>query len=183
MALYQYLPPTSCQCHPPDALTGLMFGQVLQIFQLCSRDQDINLELAAFYHRLLDRGYKAVNIISLLIKGINNANYYLSLTEAQQEKVKKSQMGRADKRVFFYLPFHPQNSSSGIIQRLWRDLILSPSGKESLNLLKNWNNYPVPVKRLNIAYHQKPNLANLLSYRNLTKRMGLKASLFLPGTT
>ena len=44
MALYQYIPPTSC--HPPGTLIGLAFHQVLQIFQLCSRSQDINLELA-----------------------------------------------------------------------------------------------------------------------------------------
>ena len=181
MALYQYIPPTSC--HPPGALTGLVFGQVLRIFQLCSRNQDIDSELAAFYHRLLDRGYKATNIIPLFIKGIDNANYYLSLTEAQREKVKKARMGRADERVFFHLPFHPQNPSSGTIQRLWRDLILSPPGEESLNSLKNWSNCPVPVKRLTVAYHRNPNLANLLSYRNLTKRTGLKASSFLPDTT
>ena len=54
MALHQYIPPTSC--HPPGALTGLVFGQILQIFQLCLRDEDINSELATFHHRLLDRG-------------------------------------------------------------------------------------------------------------------------------
>jgi hypothetical protein len=81
MALYQYIPPMSC--HPPGTLTGLVFGQVLRIFQLCLSDEDITLELAAFHHRLLDHGYKATNIIPLLIKGIDNANHYLSLTEAQ----------------------------------------------------------------------------------------------------
>jgi hypothetical protein len=33
IALYQYILTTSC--HPPGTLTGLVFGQVLQIFQLC----------------------------------------------------------------------------------------------------------------------------------------------------
>ncbi len=152
MALYQYIPPTSCL--PPGALICLVFGQVLQIFQLCSRDQDNDSELVAFYHCLLDRGYKAANIIPLLIKGIDNANYYLSLTEAQQEEVKKARMGRADKRIFVHLPFHPQNPSSGVIQHFRRDLILSPPGKERRNSLKNWNNCPVPVKRPTVAYHQ-----------------------------
>jgi hypothetical protein len=55
----QYILPTTC--NPPGTLTGLVFGQVLQIFQLCSRDQDIDLELAAFYHHLLDRGYKGTS--------------------------------------------------------------------------------------------------------------------------
>jgi hypothetical protein len=92
-------------------------------------------------------------------------------------------MGRADERVFFHLPFQPQNPSSVVIQRLWGDLILSPPSDESLNLLKNWSNYPVPVKKLTIAYHQNPNLAYILSYRNLTQHTGLKASSFLPGMT
>jgi hypothetical protein len=83
MELYQYIPTISC--HPLGALTGLLFGQVLKIFQLCLRDQDIDLELAAFYHHLLDRRYKATNITPILIKGINNANHYLSLTKAQLE--------------------------------------------------------------------------------------------------
>jgi hypothetical protein len=71
------------------------------------RDEDINSELATFHHRLLDCGYKATNIIPLLIKGINNANHYLSPTEAQQEEAKKAWMGRADERIFFPSPFSP----------------------------------------------------------------------------
>jgi hypothetical protein len=134
MVLYQYILPRSC--HPPGTLTGLVFGQVLRIFHLFLRDEDIDSEFAAFHHCLLDRGYKATNIIPLLIKGINNANHYVSLTKAQQEEAKKAWKGCAEERVFFHLPFHPQNSSSGAIQHLWLDLILSPPGEESLNLLK-----------------------------------------------
>jgi hypothetical protein len=130
------------------------------------------LELATFHHHLLDCGYKATNIILLLTNGIDNANHYLSLTEAQQEEAKKARTGCADERVFFHLPFHPQNPSSGVIQCLWRYLILSPPGKESLNLLKNWSNCPVPVKILTVAYHQNPNLANLLSYRTSPNAQG-----------
>ncbi len=175
MTLYQYIPPTSY--HPPS------IGPALWIFQLCSRAQDVDSELALFYNHLLDHGFKASNIIPLFIKGIDNANHYLSLTEAQQEEAKKAWTGRADKRVFFHLPFHLQNPSSGVIQCHWQNLLLSPPGKESLNSLYNWSGYPVSVKRLTVAYHLNPNLANILSYRNLTKCTGLKASLFLPGTT
>ncbi len=42
MALYKYILPSSC--HPPGALTSLVFGQVLRILQLSSRDDDINLD-------------------------------------------------------------------------------------------------------------------------------------------
>jgi hypothetical protein len=50
MALYQYIPPNSC--HPPGVLTGLVFGQILRIYQLCSLSEDINKELFLFYRRL-----------------------------------------------------------------------------------------------------------------------------------
>jgi hypothetical protein len=51
MALYLYLPPNSS--HAPGVLTGLLYRQVLQIYQLCSCSKDINTKLAAFYRLLL----------------------------------------------------------------------------------------------------------------------------------
>ncbi len=47
-------------------------------------------------------------------------------------------------------------------------------GKSNLTKFQFWNSWEC---------HRNPNLANILSYRNLTKCTGLKASLFLPGTT
>jgi hypothetical protein len=180
MALYQYILPRSC--HPPGTLTGLVFGQVLRIFQLCLRDEDINSESAAFHHCLLDRGYKATNIIPLLIKGIDNSNHYLSLTKAQQEEVKKARKGCAEERVF-----STSLSPTKLILRCHPTSLVRPDSLSTLQrvseLVKNWSNCLVPVKKLTVAYHQNPNLANLLSYRNLIQRTGLKASSFLPGTT
>jgi len=47
MALYQYIPPNSC--HPPGVLTGLVYGQILQIYQLCSKMEDVDQELCLFH--------------------------------------------------------------------------------------------------------------------------------------
>ncbi len=54
LALYQYIPPNSC--HPPGALTGLIFGQILRIYQLCSHSKDVNKELSILHTRLLTHG-------------------------------------------------------------------------------------------------------------------------------
>jgi hypothetical protein len=51
LALYQYIPPNSC--HPSGVLAGLIFGQILQIYQLCSHSKDINKELSLLHTRLL----------------------------------------------------------------------------------------------------------------------------------
>ena len=177
LALYQYIPPNSC--HPPGVLTGLIFGQILRIYQLCSRSKDIDKELSLFHKRLLNRGYATNQLIPFFEKGINNAISYLSQTQEQRDAFKKAKVGKSDERIFLHIPYHPQNPSSGFVQNIWRNLVLSPPGKENLNQLTNWEGHHVPIKRLIIAYHRNPNLANLNSYRKLSLRTGLKPSTFI----
>jgi hypothetical protein len=177
MALYQYIPPNSC--HPPGVLTGLIYGQILRIYQLCSRSKDIDKELSLFHTRLLNRGYATNKLIPFFEKGINNAISYLSQTQEQRDAIKKAKVGKSDERIFLHIPYHPQNPSSGFVQNIWRNTVLSPPGKENLNQLTNWEGHHVPIKRLIIAYHRNPNLANLTSYRKLSLRTGLKPSTFI----
>jgi len=177
LALYQYIPPSSC--HPPGVLTGLVLGQVLRIFQLSSRDQDINNELRLFYKRLIDRGYNREGLLPLFARGIDNAKSYMALSQVQREARKEAKVGKTDEHVCFHIPFHPQNPPSKRIQRLWRETILSPIGEKIFTDLRNANGFPVPVKRLIVAYSRNPNIANLTSYRILSKRTGLKASSFI----
>jgi hypothetical protein len=103
----------------------------------------------------------------------------MSMTLDQRAARKKAKIGKSDKHKFLHIPYHPQNPSSGLIQRLWRDLIYSPPGKKTLNQLKNHFRHRVPVKRLIVAYRCNLNLANLNSYRKLSSRTGLKVSSFI----
>jgi hypothetical protein len=162
LALYQYISPNSC--HPPGVLTGLVFGQILRIYQLCSLSEDIDKELSLFYTRLLARGYTPTKLLPLFTKGINNAISYLSRSQKQRDVLKKAKIGKLDERIFLHLSYHPQNLSSSFVQNLWRTLISSPPGQEELNRLTNWEGHHVPIKRLIVAYHRNPNLANLTSY-------------------
>jgi hypothetical protein len=81
LALYQYIPPNSC--HSPGILTGLIFGQVLWIFQLCSLSEDINKELSLFYKHLLNCRYLTPKLIPLFKKRTTNTISYLSLSPQQ----------------------------------------------------------------------------------------------------
>jgi hypothetical protein len=177
LALYQYIPPNSC--HPPGVLTGLVYGQILRIYRLCSKSTDIDKELLQFYKRLVDRGYSRDKLLPLFEKGVDNATDYILMTLEQREARKKAKVGKSDERIFLHIPFHPQNPSSGNLQHLWNDLIYSPPGEENLNRLKNHLGHRVPIKRLIVAYRRNPNIANLTSYRKLSSRTGLKVSSFI----
>jgi hypothetical protein len=82
MALYLYIPPNSS--HAPGTLTGLVYSQVLLIYQLCSLSTDINKELATFYRRLLARGYHPRQILPLFEKAIYNVCAHLSRTDEEK---------------------------------------------------------------------------------------------------
>ncbi len=101
LALYQSFPPNSC--HPPGSLTGLVYGQIFRIYQLCSLSKDIDKELSLFYKRLLNCGYLTPKLIPLFMKGINNAILYLSLTTQQWELQAKTKMGKSDERTLFHI--------------------------------------------------------------------------------
>jgi hypothetical protein len=160
-------------------LTGLIFGQILRIYQLCSKIEDMDEELRKFHGRLIDRGYHHNITLPLFVKGIDNATNNLSLTPAQREIRKKDKIGKLDERIFFHVTYHPQSAGSKVIQHLWRNKIFSPPGKKIFTELKNSSNFHVPIKRLVVAYHRAQNLGNLLLYHKLSNRTGLKASSFL----
>ena len=177
MALYLYIPPNSS--HAPGILTGLVYGQVLRIYQLCSLSKDINKELTAFYRRLLARGYHARQILPLLEKAIDNACAHLSRTDEERRFIAQTTEEASQQRLFFHLPFHPQLPPSAEIQRLWRQHISTPPGEPALHHLKNAEGYPIPVKQLIVAYRRDLNLGNVLSYRRLCQRKGPKVLSYL----
>ncbi|KAL7534531.1 hypothetical protein ACHAXR_005939 [Thalassiosira sp. AJA248-18] len=177
LALYLYIPPHSC--HAPGVHNGTIFGNVLRIFQLCSRDQDIDAELSLFYERLLDRGHQPSTILPIFEKAISNAIKYLSQDETYRQQQKEIKAAASRRRVFFHLPYHPNNPPSSKIQKLWRDIVFAPKGKTPLNLLTNSEGHPIPIDQLTICYSRAPNLGNQLSYRKIGNRKGSKVSSFI----
>ncbi len=177
LALYQYIPPSSC--HPPRVLSGLIFGQILQIYQLCSHSKDIDKELSLLHTPLLKCGHTSNKLLPLFEKSINNALFYLPQTPEQWDAIKKAKIRKSDEQIFLRIPYHPQNPSSGFVHNLWRNLVYSVPGMENLNQLTDWEGHRIPIKRLVIAYHRTPNLANPNSYQKLSVRTGLKPSMFI----
>jgi hypothetical protein len=177
MALHLYIPPHSC--HAPGVLPGIVFGNVLPIHQLCSWAVDVTQEIKLFLHRLLNRGYQLAQLTPLFQQAMDNAKAYLQCP-ALNHLCAKSNKGEGQRqRVFLHLPYHPANPSSKTIQKLWRERVASPKDQPPFHRLTNNQGYDIPINRLMITWHRPPNLGNLLSYRKLSKRTGLKVSSYI----
>ena len=177
LALHLYIPPHSC--HPSGSSSGLIFGNILRIYQLSSRQADVQSELCNFYSRLLDRGYKEELILPLFSKGIKNAQNYLSYSPEYREKLKQEKLASSSRKIFLHLPYHPQDPSSSTLQHLWRQHIYRPIDASPLDCCTNREGHLIPINQMVVAYSTSLNLGNLLSYRKICKRLGPKVSSFL----
>ena len=176
LALHLYIPPHSC--HAPGLLTALIFGMTLRIFQLCSRERDVDQELTSFMQRLLERGQKLEEVTPKLSSAIKNAQRYLTRSDEYNLQVKKEQREAAKTQVYFHLPFHPSNPTSEI-KNAWRRLIFQPEGRTSLNHMTVNGGTKLPIKRFIMCYHRAPSLGNNLSYGKIDGRSGPKVSSYL----
>jgi hypothetical protein len=107
--------------------------------------EDVDQELRLFHGRLFDHGYQHKVLFPIFVKGVDNATNYLSLTLVQREARKKAKVGNFDERVLFHMTYHPQNTSSIVIQQLWRDIVQSPPGEKTFTQLKNYSGHRVPI--------------------------------------
>ena len=175
--LYVYIPPNSA--HPPGVVTGLVFGMILRIWKLCSRANDAKRRIKTFFRRLLRRGYTKTFLIPLFAKATENAKRHFRRTPAEFKSAEDAKLVRNHRRVFFHLPYHPNDTKSSVIQRHWRDNVMFPKGKTAFNQVRNHEDEKIPIDQLTIAYHRAPNLGNMFSVRKLHKRRGPSVSSFL----
>ena len=120
-ALHLFIPPQSC--HSSGVIIGHVFGQVLQIYQLCTQESAQEVELHLFFRRLLDRGYKSNFITPFFDKAIDNATRYLSRSEAYRQQLKVAAAEESRSSVFYHMLYHPRHPSSTQIHHLWRSKV------------------------------------------------------------
>lgn len=177
MALYLYIPPHSA--HPPGGINGLITGQMLRIFALCSNTERIKTHALQFLRRLTARGYTKQELLPMFERAAKNARNYLQRTEEQRIQLKKSRVESSARCIRLHRHYHPADPPASIIQRLFQDCILAPPGRTPLNELENFDRSKIPIDKLVICNHRHMNLGNYLSYRNIEKREGEKVSAYL----
>jgi hypothetical protein len=115
MCLFLYLPYHSS--HPPGVLNSLIFGQTLRIFTLCTEESQMKRHLTNFYRRLIDRGYTREQLQPLFERAVDNAESYMLQTDEEKRAKKKAKMDATKRKVFFHVPWHPNNPSASVLQQ------------------------------------------------------------------
>ena len=179
LAFYLYIPPQSC--HSSDVLTGVISGMILLIYQLCSKEKDIDQELFLVTRRILDRRQSLDNTTTLFPKEIHNTNKYLQWSPIHRKELLHKKMQEAKIQVYFYIPFHPNHPSLDI-KGACKRLIYQPHEKLQLQYTTNQEEHAIPIGRFVLCYHRSPNLGNKLFYQKIDQRSGPKVTSFLDQT-
>lgn len=166
--LYLYIPPHSS--HPRGVFTGLIFGQVLRIRRLCSKQSDADDRIKQFFARLLARGHTHEFLRPLFQRAEVNAANYLSRSTEEHDRLRISKEAKSSDQVFFHLQFHPNDPPSRDIQSIWREHVSHPPGDAPLNTLKNLNKCAVGFSKLVVAYSRPLNLRNRFTVRDIHNR-------------
>jgi len=177
LALYLYIPPHSA--HSPSNLKGLVMGQLIRIFSLCSRIEDVQRHIKNLHDRLVRRGYSHLDLLPLFEQAAKNAEAFTRKSDEERALEKLQKKEENEKRVILHLKYHPQDPPSSVIQRMFRECILQPQGELPFSELTNQEGRKIPLERLTICYSNHPNLGSMLSYRKICNRKGLKVSSFL----
>ena len=133
MNLYLYILPHSA--HPPGMLTGLVYGNTLQIHSLCSKQDDINRRMKEFYTKLLVRGYQRDFLIPTFTKGITGARAIIK--RGSVRRCASGQDKDTQDRVFFHLTYHPREPTPKDLHHQWRQHLILPPRESPLWRLKN----------------------------------------------
>jgi hypothetical protein len=143
MTLHLYLPPHSC--HAPGVLSGLVFGNVLCIHQLCSNAWDIMLELKLLLCCLLDWGYQLIQLTPLFQKAIDNAKAYPRCMSLDPLWTWSKKEAANCQQVFLHLPYQTcQPLFQCYPETLGESRCHAPRPTSS-ELIDQWTCYSIPI--------------------------------------
>ncbi len=145
-------PHSSHSAHSPGVLGRLIIGMISHIYRLTTNWQDKKIAIRDFFLRLANRGYASTAL---------RTHFTAALLHLERPTFNEK-WWEFEKRCFLHLPFHPDDPSSRVVQRLFRQHLLSPTAEPPLPELRNHLGHPLETNRLIIAYHRPNNLRNLL---------------------
>ena len=153
-------------------LHGLVIGNIVRIYNLCSDRNDSHHRIRQFYRRLIFRGYKRHTVIPLFDKALT-----LARTQASTHAAPVSITNDKD-CVYLHLPYHPQGPNSSKFQSLFRENFVQPRFEQPYHTYKNIQGASLRVRRMIVAYTRPRNLRDIFSYRRINVYNGPPVSSY-----
>jgi hypothetical protein len=143
---------------------------IYRIHNLCTDAVDIRWKTLRFYHHLTARGYKPDKLRPL---------FSIAITRALHPPPAPQEPDNERNRIFFHLPFHPDDPPSSQIQKIWTDCLAAPPHRTPLAQTPNQDGDPIQLlDRMTVCYSRQLNLGNLLSYGRLEIQNGPPVSSY-----
>ena len=171
--LYLYISPYSA--HPPGVLSGLVIGNILRIYHLCSEPSQRTTYYKMFFQRLRARGYLPSQLNNLFQRAFilaktkpmpSTKNKRLERENIRNTNVNNNTSKTEDNSAILHIPFHPKSPNSKQIQQLFRTTFL---GKDSS---------VAGLDKLIVANSRPRNLGEILSYRRIESFDGPSVSSY-----
>ena len=175
MNLYLYIPPHSDRLL--GVLTRLVSGNILCIYFLCSKQEDINLCMKEFYVRLLFRGYQRELLIPEFTGFITRACAFIKCGCVQRCAADQDRDTRG--RVLFCLKYHPKDLTSKYLQNKWRQHLLHLPWEPPLWRMKNKHKIPIGINSMCVAYSHPKHLGNIFTYQKVDYPEGDPVSSYM----
>ena len=108
----------------------------------------------------------------LFLKAIENTKAFTTKSDGQHNADKEVKAEAVRRRLYLHIQYHEQNSSVHQIQQLFSELVLWPFGKTPLNEMESrYDGATIPIDAMVIANHRAPNLGDMLSYRDIGRKI------------
>jgi hypothetical protein len=160
MNLHLYLPANSA--HPPSVLKGLIYGNVRRFWIQNSEKSKYREMISNFFIHLRNRGHDAEELQELFLTAARK------LSKNKQLKASINEEDSLTKRVFFHVPFHPQQITSTSFQRLFKEkcaeTLLLSTGKDGKT--------PINIDRMTVAYSRPQNVRDTICRTKLQQPEG-----------
>ena len=159
--LYLYISPFSA--HSPGVLSGLIIGNILRIYHLCSDPTTRKDFYPKFFLRLRARGYLPSQLLPLFNRGIALARTKPMPSTRNKRRAQRRALllqsirntTSTNDTAILNIPYHPKDPVSWQIQRLFRTHFL------------RYNTSTAGFQRLIVAYSRPMNLGEMLSCRRI----------------
>lgn len=156
MNLHLYLPPHSC--HQKGILKGLIHGEVLRSYLLCSNQSDCHTHIRNTFIRLCHRGHDSTFLRKLFREAI------IDKCQPNRQKLKMNQQ-KNNSIINLHIRHNPADPPLSSLHRIFENTIIHPPLNDHISQISanGSPNSMIEINKLRIVSHRQKSLKDILS--------------------